>query len=96
MVKKLNVHRYNDAQIIEALTHPINRYAVMKHYSVDEWWLHDHPDIVMEWWINHGGAVEFAKQREKYMEEQDELEKQKKTLPLGGGEDYTSADKSSP
>ncbi len=66
MPKRFDAHKYNDDQIREALTHPINRYAVMTHYQKDEWWLHDNPNIVIQWWIEHGGAVEFAKRRKEY------------------------------
>ena len=75
-MKKFDLHKYNDDQVIEALTDPINRHAVRVHYGVDDWWLHDHKDEVILWWIIHGGATEFAKKRKEYEKEvEDELQK---------------------
>jgi hypothetical protein len=76
-MKKFNFKKYLDDQTVEALTHPINRHAVRVAYGVDDWWLHDHKDVLIMWWIEHGGATEFAKKRKEYEEETDELEKQK-------------------
>ncbi len=50
----------------------------------------------MEHYVLCGGAKEFAKRRQnkeywiEQEDKQDELEKQKKELPLKGGEDYTN------
>jgi hypothetical protein len=91
VVKKLNVRKYNHDQIVDALLCPLNRFATMVEHSCNEYDLHKHPEWLLEHYVRCGGAVYWASKREQYMEEkQDELEKQKKEIPLGEGEDYTS------
>ncbi len=79
---KFNVHKYNDDQVIEALTDPINRHAVRTHYGVDDWWLHDHKDEVIQWWVTHGGAKVFAKRRKEYELEDKKKEDDKEDAPI--------------
>ena len=67
---KFNLHKYNDDQVIEALTCPINRHAVRTKYGVDDWWLHDHKDVLIMHWIQNGGAVAFAQRRKEYEQEE--------------------------
>ena len=69
MTKKFNLHKYMDDQVIEALTDPINRHAVRVHYGVDDWWLHDHKDVLIQWYLDHGGAEAFAQHRKEYEQE---------------------------
>lgn len=83
MVKKFNSHKYNDDQIIDALTCPVNRHCTRVEHDCDDWTLYKHPDWLLEHYIRCGGAKEFAKRRlnkEYWIEQedkQDELEKQK-------------------
>lgn len=78
-MKKFNVHKYNDDQIIEAVTHPINRHAVRVKFGVDDWWLHDHTDELVKHWLENGGAEEFAKRRKQYEDEQVESRAEEET-----------------
>lgn len=75
-MKRFNTHKYNDDQIIEAVTHPINRHAVRVKFGVDDWWLYDHPEELIKHWSENGGAIEFAKRRQLYEQEGDDNEKE--------------------
>ena len=87
MVKKFNQRKYNQDQIVESLTCPVNRHCTRVAHNCDDWELFKHPDWLLEHFILNGGAKAFAKHRtekEYWIEEedkQDELEKQKKDTP---------------
>lgn len=96
IIRKFLFAKYNQDQIVMALTCPVNRHCSRVEHNCDDWELFRHPEWLLEHFITNGGAKEFAKRRqnkEYWIEQediQDELEKQKKELPLGGGEDYTN------
>lgn len=96
MTKKFLFAKYNHDQIVEALTCPVNRHCARVAHGCDDWELFKHPNWLLEHFVLNGGAKAFAKHREEKQywideeDKQDELEKQKKELPLKGGEDYTN------
>jgi hypothetical protein len=63
-MKKFLSLKYNQDQIVEALNCPINRHCTRVEHCCDDWELHLHPEWLLEHFISHGGAVEFAKRRE--------------------------------
>lgn len=78
-MKKFNMHKYNDDQIIEALTCPVNRHCTRVEHNCDDWELFKHPNWLIEHFIRCGGAVEFAKRRtnQEYWEgEEDKVDEQ--------------------
>jgi hypothetical protein len=75
-VKKFNSHKYNDDQVIEALTCPVNRHCTRVEHNCDDWELHNHPEWLIIHFIENGGAVEFAKRRADKQYWVDEMEKE--------------------
>lgn len=67
---KFDLRRYTRAQIVDALTCPVNRHAVRTHYRWDDWELYRHPEVLLRWYIEHGGAKEFAKRRKEFEREE--------------------------
>ena len=64
---KLDFASYNLAQIKDALTCPINRHATRVRHGCDDWGLHEHPEWLLENYIEKGGAVAFAKRRAEFV-----------------------------
>lgn len=64
--------RYNFEQKAIALNCPINRMATKEEYyrklqrDITDWDLFDHPDWLMQHFIENGGAVEFEKRRNEF------------------------------
>jgi hypothetical protein len=93
MTKKFKMLKYNQDQIVDALTCPVNRHCTRVEHGCDDWEMYKHPEWLLEHYIRCGGAKEFAKRRQnqEYWEEQedkqDELEKQKKEIPTVGSEE---------
>lgn len=61
--------RYARVQLVDALTCPINRHATRLHHNCDDWFLHQHPDLLLMHYIKNGGAVAFARRREEFLQE---------------------------
>lgn len=68
-VKVFDLARYTQAQIVDALTCPINRHCTRVEYGCDDWELHKHPDWLLTHYIKHGGAREFANRRKEFERE---------------------------
>ena len=86
-MKRFNARRYNDAQIVEALTCPVNRHCTRIEHRCDDWELHLHPEWLLEHFIQNGGAVEFAKRREDkvyWIEQEKEREDENQLQRVGG------------
>jgi hypothetical protein len=86
------MRKYTRDQIIDALNCPINRHCTRVEHNCDDWALHEHPMWLIEHYIKCGGAKEFAKRRDQYWEEQDELEKKNG----GGSKDGEKTSKPAP
>jgi hypothetical protein len=70
MKKKIfDLKKYELAQIIDALTCPLNRFATMEEHRCDEWELHRNPRLLIEHYIRCGGAIEFSKRRDEFVRE---------------------------
>lgn len=78
-MQKFNQHKYNDDQILDALTCPVNRHCTRVEHGCDDWTLYLNPNWLLEHYIRCGGAVEFANRRqnkEYWMEVIDDVAKQ--------------------
>jgi hypothetical protein len=72
MKKKIfDFKRFELAQIIDALTCPLNRFATMEEHKCDEWYIHKNPHLLIEHYIRCGGAEEFSKKRDEFFREID-------------------------
>jgi len=67
--KVFNVHKYNQAQIVDSLTCPLNRHATRVEHQCDDFELHKHPDWLLDHYIKCGGAVYWETKREQYFDE---------------------------
>ncbi len=56
-------------QMIDALTCPINRHGTRVEYNCDDWGLWRNPNLLVQHYIENGGAKEFAKRRGEFLEE---------------------------
>ena len=56
---------YKHAQVMEALSCPVNRDATRKERNCDDLVLFDHPEWLVEHYIKYGGAAAFARRREE-------------------------------
>ena len=63
--------KYMQRQIIEALTCPINRHFTRLKHGCDDWGLWRNPSLLINHFIENGGAVEFAKRRADFLREVD-------------------------
>ncbi len=68
-MKKFDVGKYNQAQIDQALTCPVNRHAVRVKHGCDDLFLSSHPTLLVEHYIENGGTAEFSKRREEFVSE---------------------------
>lgn len=48
------------AQERDALLDPVNRHATREAHGVDDQYLYEHPELLIEHYITHGGADAFA------------------------------------
>ncbi|MEI6528467.1 MAG: hypothetical protein WCO10_02225 [bacterium] len=70
-----NVEQYNLAQVVDAMTCPVNRHATRAEHNCDDWELYKHPEWLFNHYIKHGGALEFAKRRAEFADKEcDHLE----------------------
>lgn len=73
-VKKLDITRYNHDQIVDALLCPVNRHMTRVEHGCNDKALWENGGVwLMEHYINFGGAAEWAKRRERYEFETEEL-----------------------
>ncbi|MFA6446456.1 MAG: hypothetical protein WCW14_04390 [Candidatus Paceibacterota bacterium] len=66
-VKQFDTANYTRAQMLEALTCPINRHCTRVEHGCDDWELFKHPEWLMQHYIERGGAVAFAKRRSEFI-----------------------------
>ena len=57
---------YNIKQIIEALSCPINRHCTRIEHDCDDLELYQHPEWLIQHFIENGGAAVFATKREAF------------------------------
>ncbi len=67
IVTVFDSRQFMQRQIMEALLCPINRHCTREQHNCDDWDLWHHPDWLIEHFISHGGAVEFAKRRADFV-----------------------------
>jgi len=59
------LYEHNLAQIVIALTCPINRHAVRVKYGWNDYDLYKHPDVLVLHFIQSGGAEKFTEEERK-------------------------------
>ena len=66
IVEKFDLHHFNDAQVIDALTCPVNRDMTRREHDCDDWALYKNPGWLLAHYIMNGGADEFRKRRKDF------------------------------
>ena len=64
-----DLKKFERTQIATALTCPINRHATMQKHNCNEWYIHEHPELLIMHFVQNGGASEFAKRRKEFERE---------------------------
>ena len=64
-MRLFDAQRYNQDQVVEALTCPVNRHCTRVEHNCDDWELFQHPEWLLDHFITNGGAVAFSKHREE-------------------------------
>ena len=64
-----NFSGYITAEMIDALTCPVNRHATMVEHSCDEHELHKNPGLLIMHYHDNGGADFFRKRRKEFERE---------------------------
>lgn len=72
---RLDIGEYNVAQIIEAVTCPVNRHATRVEHNCSDQELYYHPEWLIEHFIKHGGAEAFAQKRKDFIAICDQIER---------------------
>lgn len=57
----------NARQVQQAFLDPLNRFGTMQEHRCNEYDLYLHPDWLIVHYIQFGGAVAFAEEREKQL-----------------------------
>lgn len=64
---RFDIARYKLDQIVEALTCPINRHATCVKHNCDDNYLHEHPELLINHYNDHGGAEAYARHRNEFV-----------------------------
>ena len=62
-----DLRRYTRAQMVEALTCPLNRDMTRREHSCDDWELFKHPEWLMWHYHENGGPIAFAARRVEFV-----------------------------
>lgn len=60
--------KYNLEEVIIALTCPVNRDSTRREHLCDDWALFENPDWLLEHFTLNGGAEEYAKRRQEFLD----------------------------
>ena len=68
-MKVFNTRAYTQAQLMEALTCPVNRHMTRIEHGCNDRELFKHPDWLLDHYVKFGGAEAFAKRRSEFEKE---------------------------
>ncbi len=68
IIQFFDLKGYQFAQVLDAVTCPLNRSATMIEHGIDEWELYRRgPAPLITHYIENGGAVAFARRRAEFV-----------------------------
>ena len=74
-----NTAEYLKRQLVDALTCPINRHGTRVENKCDDWGLWRNPQLLVDHYIQNGGALAFAARRVEFFRE---IEKTEPPAPI--------------
>lgn len=66
MTTIFDIRHYSHAQIVDALTCPVNRHMTRVEHDCNDQDLYENPEWLLAHYVKHGGAKAFAKRRKEF------------------------------